>query len=101
MVVVLRAIQLHDQLLRHTTKVGDVWRNRVLAPELQTIQLPATQLLPELLFRIGHVAAQTARVLERGCWQRWFDCRHFARSEERRGGKECVRTCRSRGSPNN
>src|SRR3546814_11359567 len=28
-----------------------------------------------------------------------FDSRRFARSEERRVGKECVGTCRTRGSP--
>ena len=50
----------------------------MLPPELQALQLPAAQTLPELLFRIGHVAAQMARIAERGCWQRWFDCRHFA-----------------------
>src|SRR3546814_5859318 len=50
----------------------------VLAPELQAIQLPAAQVLPELLLGIGHVAAQTACIPERGRWQRWFDCRHFA-----------------------
>src|SRR3546814_13900261 len=56
MVVVLRAIQLHDQLLRHTTKVGDVWRNRVLAPELQTIQLRSEEHTSELqsLMRISY-----------------------------------------------
>src|SRR3546814_20272079 len=29
----------------------------------------------------------------------WDDCAHSYRSEKRRGGKECVRTCRSGGSP--
>src|SRR3546814_2577371 len=31
--------------------------------------------------------------------ERWIECRDAARSEERRVGKECVSTCRSRWSP--
>src|SRR5690606_5149359 len=75
---VLRTIEFHDQLLRNAAEIRDVRRDRMLAAELQTTQLPAAQALPELLFRVAHVTAQAARVLERGCWQRWFYRRHFA-----------------------
>src|SRR3546814_4378516 len=75
---VLRSVEFHDQFHGYAAEVGDVGWDRVLAPELQAIQLPAAQVLPELLLGIGHVAAQTACIPERGCWQRWFDCRHFA-----------------------
>src|SRR3546814_10272140 len=39
---------------------------------------------------------RAARALGRNCWPGWGDGR---RSEERRVGKECVSTCRSRWSP--
>src|SRR3546814_18471463 len=75
---VLRSVEFHDQFHGYAAEVGDVGWDRVLAPALQAIQLPAAQVLPELLLGIGHVAAQTACIPERGRWQRWFDCRHFA-----------------------
>src|SRR5690606_25371170 len=52
---VLRTIQLHDQLLGYAAEIRDVRRNRMLAAEFQTTQLPGTQTLPELPLRIGHV----------------------------------------------
>src|SRR3546814_18183552 len=67
---VLRSGEFHDQFHGYAAEVGDVGWDRVLAPELQAIQLPAAQVLPELLLGIGHVAAQTACIQERGRWQR-------------------------------
>src|SRR3546814_3905827 len=77
---VLRSVEFHDQFHGYAAEVGDVGWDRVLAPELQAIQLPAAQVLPELLLGIGHVAAQTACIPERGRWQRWFDCRQIGRA---------------------
>src|SRR3546814_13720008 len=98
------SVEFHDQFHGYAAEVGDVGWDRVLAPELQAIQLRAAQVLPELLLGIGHVAAQTACIPERGRWQRWFDCRHFAvpspqSSAERSLGRAGVSTCYSRWSP--
>src|SRR3546814_3079098 len=54
--------------------------------------------LPPLHAHVDVGAAQTERCLPAGGARRGAE-KHLLRSEERRVGKECVSTCRSRWSP--
>src|SRR3546814_12342328 len=67
-------------------------------------------LLPPSAFLVDAALTLAARIFRGERWwtphvahayQRWAKAlgRHFPRSEERRVGKECVSTCRSRWSP--
>src|SRR3546814_15247922 len=71
--------------------IGDVLTNNVLLPLLQIAQ-------PQHIAFLEHPAAQPhAAQQHRGAVA--VDDLGAARSEERRVGKECVSTCRSRWSP--
>src|SRR3546814_19117798 len=50
-------------------------------------------IVPSMLVSVGLLAPLLGLLLA------WAIFRHLRRSEERRVGKECVSTCRSRGSP--
>jgi hypothetical protein len=60
----LRAIKLDDQLRRHTAKISDIGRNGILAPELEALQLAASQATPQFVFGVGHGPAQQACVFQ-------------------------------------
>src|SRR3546814_18231304 len=54
------------------------------------------------LMKNGDIAMYQAKVADKNCFRfysRAMDQAVERRSEERRGGKECVSTCRSRGWP--
>jgi hypothetical protein len=57
----LAAIQLNDQHGLVAGKINDVVVDLMLPAELVATQLPVAQPIPEFLFRIRHVLAQSAR----------------------------------------
>jgi hypothetical protein len=54
----LTAVKLDDEAMLFATEVGEVWVDRMLAPELRVADLPIAQALPELLLGVGGVAAK-------------------------------------------
>jgi hypothetical protein len=57
---VLAAIQFDDEARLSACEVGDEWPHGVLAAEVQSVDLTATQPAPEQTLGIGHVLAQLA-----------------------------------------
>jgi hypothetical protein len=55
---VLRPVDFHDQPCLVTVEIYDVRTDRVLAPELQTLELVCAEVMPEALFRICLVLSQ-------------------------------------------
>src|SRR3546814_15915127 len=67
-----------------------------LAVEAQAVERPLADHLGQRVGQLHLAAGATLGIVEMMEHARLQD---VARSEERRGGKECVRTCRSRWSP--
>ncbi len=59
---VLPAIDLHNQPGGKASEVRDVRRQRVLKPELESIDLAVAHCLPEAIFGIRPVAAQPGSI---------------------------------------
>ena len=58
---VLPAIDFHDQSPFHTGEIDNLGTYRMLSPELASQQLSATEMFPQLGFRVCHVRPQDAR----------------------------------------
>ena len=60
---VLAAIELDDDRCFETNKIADVTTDLALAPELETVELASTQMLPQATFGFGSVFAEMASVV--------------------------------------
>src|SRR3546814_15585129 len=106
----LSAIDFDDQTRGKTDEVHDVIAESILPPEAQAVDLLAAEVMPELLFRIDGVLAKLlddriGRHLRLplpltppaggGGFPLSLDSMPASpnRSEDRRVGKACVRTC--------
>jgi hypothetical protein len=56
----LRAVNLNDQVYGRRVEINDVFANWPLAIKRDAQHLLAAQVEPQLLFRVGHVAAECA-----------------------------------------
>src|SRR3546814_3839068 len=83
------------QKTAYEMRISD-WSSDVCSSDLVTSEFQPVALLPE-----SHDARVVDGVGPDGVRRRCHRLRHSGqpRSEERRVGKECVSTCRSRGSP--
>src|SRR3546814_3419165 len=92
------------QKTAYEMRISD-WSSDVCSSDLVSIHvwLIFTSLVPNLVSRPLHFAAALPWVFlfipARNAAERWIGIAATARSEERRVGKECVSTCRSRCSP--
>jgi len=60
----MSAIQLDYEFLFQTDEIHEEWSNRTLPAKLMTIHLAHSQMAPEKLLSIGHVAPKLARSLD-------------------------------------
>jgi hypothetical protein len=60
---VLATIEFDREANARTIEVQHVWPDRMLSPEIQSVQLIAPEALPELAFDIGQIAPQAPRAL--------------------------------------
>ena len=61
---VLVAIELDNQLCFEATEIGNVWPNWELTAKLRVVQMPATQMEPQLGFDIGQLPPEPACVYD-------------------------------------
>src|SRR3546814_19504983 len=90
-----------DRGLGSTAKLS-LAQARAKAVDLRTRMASGEEVEREAATAIRSVPmfAEAARVCHKAIKGGWVNKRHSDRSEERRGGKECVSTCRSRWSRN-
>jgi hypothetical protein len=58
---VLPAVHFDRQVEARTIEVDGEWSNRMLPPEMKTIELIAAKRTPQSSFGVGHVAAEISR----------------------------------------
>jgi hypothetical protein len=56
----LAAVDFDNETMRKTDEVDDVSIDRLLTPELESLQLPASEQSPQRSLRIRHVAPEAA-----------------------------------------
>src|SRR3546814_3636145 len=92
--VLLFLVFFFKQKTAYEMRISD-WSSDVCSSDLREVRLD--QQLGRLHRRPGDGAGVLPVAGQRAGAERF--CRHLCRSEERRVGKECVSTCRSRWSP--
>ncbi len=68
--VVLGSVNLDRQLHCGTIEIQHETRHGVLLAKAETVELFATEAVPQALLRVGHMLAQVARGLQDGRWDR-------------------------------
>ena len=56
----LAAVDFDDEFCLETNEIGDKGSDRGLAAKMMTVDLPASQMGPKALFRVGHLATKRA-----------------------------------------